>query len=217
MRAGLKLNLDGTELLELQGPAGETTTQAIADLAGGGGGGSAGSPIVRKFEFTFDTANLASGAVVYTPTIGDLLIDAWIEIDTAWDGTTPCGDVGTFDSDIRGLFGSAVAPVDMTHADDEGAGAGLLITGGSGSDVRSSANAVGAAIANVVTHSGANPQQLTYSNSITTIGGGRFLPAKFTAANPIKVCVSQDGTNTGADPGSTQGAATLYLVTVTPV
>jgi hypothetical protein len=46
--------------------------------------------------------------------------------------------------------------------------------------------------------------------------GSHNVPAKFTAADPIKVCVSQDGTNTGADPASTQGAGVLYLVTATP-
>lgn len=44
----------------------------------------------------------------------------------------------------------------------------------------------------------------------------RLLPGKFTAADAIKVVVSQNGSSTGADPGATQGAAVLYLVTATP-
>jgi hypothetical protein len=36
--------------------------------------------------------------VVYTPTIGDVLFDAWIEVRTPWDGTTPLCDYGVFTS-----------------------------------------------------------------------------------------------------------------------
>lgn len=138
-----------------------------------------GMPVVRKFPFAFDTANILTGHTVYTPTSGEFLLDAWIEIETAWNGTTPKGDVGTFASDIYGWFQ----------------------LGGTG------------------------PIVMSTVNTDTQFGDGLLdqrilpgVPVKITSgANPIKVCVSQNGTKTGANPGSTQGAAILYLVTVTPL
>jgi hypothetical protein len=58
-----------------------------------------GVPRVLAFPFAFDTPDLLTGAAVYTPTIGAVLLDAWVEIDIAWDGTTPLCDVGTLDVD----------------------------------------------------------------------------------------------------------------------
>ena len=197
--------LDGTELVPGDQSGGDVkiTTQAIADL----GGGSAGSPIVRKFPFGFDTPNLLTGATVYTPTVGDILLDAWIEIDSAWNGTTPFGDFGPFINGNTGLFANGPdlpAPCDMTMADSEPLDTGLLSALGLGGGLDYVQNTV-----------------LSYVNAGPSHGqtgsGTRLMPLKFTAANPIKVCVSQDGTNTGADPGSSQGSAVLYLVTVTPV
>lgn len=154
----------------------------------------AGVPRVLKFPFTYATPNLLTGAAVYTPTIDDLLMDAWVEIDTAWDGTTPKGDFGMFVGANYGAFGCASGGVDMTAADTEcppgflnqeaasPVGTDLLLTG-------------------------------ALNNTSTA---WRSAPLKFTAVDPVKVCVSQDGTNTGADPGSTQGAAVLHLVVCTP-
>ncbi len=162
---------------------------AIEASAGGGG---AGAPVVRAFPFAFDTPNILTGAALYTPTIGDILLDAWIEIDTAWDGTTPLGDVGTFAGESSGFYGGTTSAVDMKSASRPD----NIVTG-----VLSFRNGALAQEA----QTGAAPTPL----SAAVIG-------KLTSANPIKVCVSQDGTNTGADPGSTQGAAVLYLVTATP-
>jgi hypothetical protein len=43
------------------------------------------------------------------------------------------------------------------------------------------------------------------------------VPLRFASSSPLKVVVSQDGTDTGADPGSTQGAAKLYVLTSGPL
>jgi hypothetical protein len=72
----------------------------------GGGGGGAGAPVVHKFAFAYDTASLHTGATAYTPAAGDVLLDAWIEIDTAWDGTTPLGDFGAFAGGATGRRGN---------------------------------------------------------------------------------------------------------------
>lgn len=160
----------------------------------------AGIPVIRKFPFAYNTLGILTGAALYTPTIGDILLDAWIEIDTAWDGTTPKGDVGTFVGVEYGLIGggSPGIPVDMTAAEDEGLGAGIQIQE--------------AGVRSPFTLSSMN-----YHWSGTQSLFNKYAPAKFIAANPVKVCVSQDGTTTGATPGSTQGVAVLYLVTATPV
>jgi hypothetical protein len=163
------------------------------DVAAAQSGSSAGAPAVRKFPFAFDTPGLLTGATVYTPTVGDLLLDLWIEIDTTWDGTTPLCDVGMFIGANRGWFaynGSGAVNMALTADSTNGFGYGVLSGG---------------------------PVSLAQNLALSgAYGGNRQLPARFTIADPVKVVVSQDGTNTGANPGSTQGAAVLYVVTATP-
>jgi hypothetical protein len=159
---------------------------------------TAGVPVVRKFPFAYNTPGLLTGHTVYTPAVGDVVLDAWFEIDTAWDGTTPTGDVGNSIDQNYGWFGgsNAGAGVDMTDVDQDGgqASSGLLTQGG-----------------------GTVPNALSFAQLTRTPPWRRNVPGKLLTANPIKIIVSQDGTNTGADPGSTQGAAILYLITATPV
>jgi hypothetical protein len=178
--------------------SGATVTDAgsgVADVSVGAA--ASGSPRVLKFPFAYDTPGLLTGHAIYTPTIGDILLDAWFEIDTAWDGTTPLGDCGAFVGVNYGAFAACTGAVHMSAEDQEVAGTGLLFS---------------AAAANI-------PNELAlagiYWNGDALVTTRAIL--KFTAANPIKVVVSQDGTNTGADPVSTQGAAILYLVVATPV
>lgn len=165
-----------------------------AELDAAGGGAVAGTPVVRAFAFAYNTANILTGHAVYTPTIGDVLLEAWVEIVTAWDGTTPTGDVGPFlagDNHNGYLDSMGYGPIDMSAADTPRAGLRVQ-TGLHRSDVR----------------------QSIFSNNSSD--GGRNMPASFATADPIKVCVSQNGQDDGDDPASTQGAAILYLVTVTP-
>ncbi len=194
--------LDGTELL--YGAQGGNDRKITVNQL------HAGVPIVRKFSFAYNTANILTGATVYTPTVGDILMDAWIQIDTAWNGVgdspdgAPLVDVGMFSTQESGWFGYGVGPVYAGVADNAiyaFPDPGTLLT------------QVG---------SGAPPSLLSLSldfqmHSIPVPTMRRELPAKFLTADPIKVCVSQDGTNTGADPGASQGAGVLYLVVVTPV
>jgi hypothetical protein len=122
-------------------------------------------------------------------------LDAWISVLTAWDGTTPLGDFGSFTTAIGLLAGNASA-VDMTQVDTPYPESTGLST-----------SSVGTSLSTAL---------------ITENNGGAFGPvptwqATFVAATPIKVCVSSTGHPGGADPGATQGAAVLYLVTATPV
>lgn len=158
-----------------------------------------GTPVYRAFPFTFDTSGLLTGAAIYTPTIGDILLDAWVEIDTAWNGTTPLGDFGQFyGGEHIGWYADWTSAVDMTDPD---------LSGGQLSP------------APMLTQGNAAPHTNHLLAAVTSggVGSNRGLPAKFTTTDPVKVVVSQDGTNIGADPGSSQGAAVLYLVTVTPL
>lgn len=174
----------------------------------GGGGGSAGSPIIRgPFEFAFDTPDLLTGVPFYTPTIGEILIDVWVEIDTAWDGETPQGDVGDFASQEYGWFGNWNYPIVMSVADvanNQNSGTNLLTQASNGD-------------------TSGKPSSLSLNNLVgfgitgSNLSLSRFLPGKFVNDNPIKVCVSQTGQNNGDDPGSTQGSAKLYMITATPV
>jgi hypothetical protein len=175
-------------------------------VAVGAGGGGAGAPVVRKFPFAFNTPGILTGAAVYTPTVNDVLLDAWVEVDTAWNGTTPEGDVGSFNGAATGLYASAgFGPIDMTKADQDITGSyGLLI-----SNNTSGAGTYPSLALSLAQSTAAIPAYPAFSPF-------RAVPGKFTAAHPVKVCVSQDGTNTGANPGSTQGEAILYLVTATP-
>lgn len=189
--------LEGTLKLYIQPMAGGSGNPcAVID----GGGATVEGVTVRRFPFAFDTPGLLTGATVYTTTPGDILLNAWLEVDTPWNGTSPLGDFGQFVSS-QGWLGSNVAPKDMTHADTTASwGTGVL------SEPSAAAPAPG--------------DMLTCFLDSFGVGGGpyyRGVPAKFTVAQAIKVVVSQDGTDTGADPGSTQGSGVLYLVTATPV
>jgi hypothetical protein len=179
---------------------------AAIEAGGGesGGGGAPGASIVRKFPFAFDSPGILTGFDVYTPTIGDVLLDAWIEIDTAWDGTTPLFDFGDFTggpaSTDEGWFGQGtVGALSLGFAD--GSFLSSLLLGQEN---------------NGTTDSDFQQASVAAMGQFSGNSRWRSLPAKFIVADPIKVCVSQDGTTTGADPGSTVGAGALYLVTATP-
>lgn len=192
-------------------PSGGTTGQALvkeSDTDGDVGwngpyASAAGTHITHKFSFTHATAGLATGAVAvftdgYTPAEGDLLIDAWIEIGTAWDGTTPLGDFGPFVGSALGMFGNqGFGPIDMTLEDGTYAGWAVLSQNFGATTVSGLYQAV---------LSGGNPG----------LNGYRSLPGKFASADPLKVCVSTTGRTTGDDPGATTGAGVLYVTTCTP-
>lgn len=180
---------------------------------------------VRRFPFAFDTPGLLTGYEVHTPAVGDILLDAWVEIDEAWDGTTPSADVGTFTAGHTGWFNTlsgGADSVDLTQADSTSgspAFAGLL-TGTTLSGLRSAQDVLmGAdddstgiyAVSGAVVNAGATP----LSGRTSAHYGNRLVPSKFVTADPIKVVVSQDGKNNGADPGSTQGHGFLWLVMAT--
>ena len=180
---------------------------------------SSGASVIRKFPFTYATPNIATGAALYTPTIGDVLLDAWIEIDTAWNGTTPLCDIGFGVASMYGLFDLAglsvsSSQVDMTYSDSTFDSSALY---GSSGNRLSLAQTLDSAIAALQATGAVSPFPLSQISTPFLDGARRIVPFKFAAANPVKVWVTQNGRNTGAATGATQGSAILYLVTATPI
>lgn len=194
---GFVLGLDPADVaITLADPA-----HVPADPAGGGGGATNAS-VVRKFPFAFNTPGLAAGTTVaYVPTVGDVLLDAWFEVDTAWDGVTPLADIAQDWGTASSLFTNIMGAVDLTARDDTGFAMGL--TGGT-----PLARAAGP-------FSTLTAQQQIALEMSADQGAFRAVPAKFASAAPVTLCVSRTG-SPGAAPGATHGAATLYLVTATP-
>lgn len=181
------------------GSTGETIVQ------GSGGSFAPGTPlgmtVVRgPFTFTHATANLNAGVAVYTPTVGDVLLDAWIEIDTEWNALSVF-DFGTFNGGNSGVF-AAVSQGGVTLPG--------LNTGADGA-IPDNAGLLGANIGGA-TLAGA------WGLSYYTIdaGGIAHWQIKFTAANPLLVVVSQNGAKGGTASTATAGSSSLYLVTATP-
>lgn len=90
-------------------------------------------PVLVTFPFAYNTASIATGAAVYTPTVGDRLVGAWIEVTTAWDQTLRA-DIGGFAGGGAGLFyQTGNGSVGLTGADvpsTNGASMALLATPG---------------------------------------------------------------------------------------
>lgn len=192
--------------------AGEGDGEADVDISGEGG---SGTPMVRVFSFAYNTPDLTTGADAYTPAEGEIILDLWIEIDIAWNGTTPSGDVSpTFADTAAGLIATTLGqPVAMEYADGADFGDGAIY-GNSLSDMLS-ASTLDAAQGAMEAAGGSSPYTLQGNGSRG--GGTRLMPFKMTASQPIQVVVSQDGTAGGASPGSTQGAAKLYIISVVPL
>lgn len=170
----------------------------------GGGGSSAGAPTIRgPFSFAYNTAGLAAGVAFYTPTIGDWLLDAWVEVDTAFNGTTPTCDIGQFPgAGTGGLF--VCSPVgygiDLTKQDSSSVNtSGLLVSTAAG------LGALTLGAGNVYFSATDDPE---YS---------RIAPGKFVTADPLLLVASQTGFRNATAIDSTAGAAKAYIITATPV
>lgn len=154
-----------------------------------------GVPQVIACPFAFDTPGLLTGAPIYTPTIGDLLLDGWVEVVTPWD------QYGGFD-----LHGDPALP-------------GIYDTGG-GMDL-TTIDATSRFGAPLLTHIGDNPiaSFIGYQAlNRTDEPGVRDIPARFVTTDPLHVVVNDNsGRLPGGDPGATQGAAILYLIIARPV
>lgn len=199
------------------------------------GGSQSGFALLRgPFEFAFNTPGLLAGIPFYTPTPGEFLTQAWVITDTAWNGTTPLCDLGFGpfgdDSDPfhSGLYDYANGrPIDMTlkafvGSDENGIGPVTSIQGNGnlmGWDIAGELFDIARDnfIESVPYAGGIGLQRA--SNEQTHVLA--LLPMQFNDATPLQVCVSTTGGTSGGggglDPGSSAGAARLYIETVTPV
>lgn len=151
---------------------------------------SGGVPIVNVAEIAFDTPDLEDGAAIYVPSVGDILLDAWLELDEVWNGTTPTFDIGSFtEPNLNGWFGITGQRIDTLDISPYGRSGGSLIGDGN-----------------------------RHSLSDTELDANEhyFCNSRFVADDPIKAVVSQDGTPGGGDPGASQGRARVYVVAATP-
>jgi hypothetical protein len=180
----------------------------VEESGGGPGGETAGAArVLGPFPFAFDDVGLNDGIAFYTPTVDDILLDAWIEVTEAFDGTTPFGDAGQYDGDTYGIWG-LTNPIDLGTADRTSDIPSLLTA--------ATAQMLGENFASGNSAALLSTLQLTDSMGTPLLVSQRFLPAKFTTSVPMKVVVSQDG-YLGSDPvGGTAGAGAVYLVVATP-
>lgn len=142
------------------------------------------------FPFAYNTAGLeTNGITLLTIPANTIIYDAWIEIQEAWDGTTPSGDVGYFPNAHQGFFNGAGTIVDMTAAWDE--------------DYSGAGNLEPTAVASVLPAAAGNAAL-----------PGR-VPQRVIAPLPFGVIVNTLGYRTGMATGASKGQATLYVVTAT--
>jgi hypothetical protein len=146
------------------------------------------SGITYSFAFAFDDAAIEDGLTVYTPAVGEELVDFRVEIGTGFDGTTPYADLSH--GNAQGLFawtiGTAI-PLGTADTTSNGLSQGT------------------------VQYYGQSAMQAS------TYNGYRTVPAIFTTTDPLLVVVSQDGQLGGAAVGGTAGAAILYFTICTPI
>lgn len=163
-------------------------------IMGGGGGGAAGAPVVRgPYAVGFaDAAALANGVAVYTPKVGEVLLDAWFTVATAFNAAA-LADLSQYtgSGSPNGLWGWWAAP-SLGTADTLNLGGGPP----------GAATPHNVSLATLAAFSWAN--------------GGRIVPAVFTTTDPLLVVVSQDSTKGGSATNATAGAAGLYIVTASP-
>lgn len=183
-----------------------------------------GALVRHKFPFSYNTPGLEAGLPIYTPTVDEVLYEAWFEVTTPWNGTTPQADVGFLQGDIWGWFGDIVNSIDLTIADHTD-GAGFLSSGmicdsrGNPPYPNSVApSSLSRALLRAYGHVNANGAESPFDSPVPRT------QARFQTAEPIKLVVSQTGgTTTGGPdynpavaPGATQGEAAFYFVTVLP-
>jgi hypothetical protein len=157
-------------------------------------GGGSSAPVVGAQvthgpfgPFNFNTPNLNTGISFFIGTLSDILIDVWMEVLTAFNGTTPKADCGF----ISGLFSNAnyLRPLDVTGAD-------VATVPGVQWGVRTTFKNTG-----------------LRSQSMFQL---RDAPSRFTGAIGLQVWVSQTGTSGGAAVGGTTGSLQVFIATSTP-
>jgi hypothetical protein len=186
-----------TELVRKKPQDGAWETEA--DRSGSGSQAGA-ARVLGPFPFAFDTPDIENGVEIWTPAVGDVLLDLWIQVTTVFDGDTPLADVGTFVGSPLGFFGAS------------GAGATSLITldvdGVNGANVGYEAQQT------VLT----GPSLFSLNVALLWLPDpvARGVPGVFRETNPLLLVVSQSGEKGGDPVGGAAGEGNVYLVVATP-
>ena len=147
---------------------------------------------LRKFAFDYTTANLNTGVALYTPQSGEVLLDAWIQVTSVWDGTTPTADFGMLLTPNEGLLAVLTTLSSSNRLQDM---------------------TVGAVTQYGLTYDGGTANNLANASSWADVA---LVPSFFSSTDPFCVVVSTDGTVSGGATGSTTGSAVLFLLTGLP-
>lgn len=181
---GRRYTWDGDQWIEFAAGAPSTT-------------GVTGRAKIVSTTFYYNTPGLTDGIVIYEPKAGDILLDAWVEVQEGWNGIQLV-DINTFVGATTGLyhwFDDAHKP-NLGVADSDGLGGGLLLA--TSQDAANSISGV----------------QSAYNGHYYELN--RAIPAKFTGEYPLKIVVSQTGQAGGPDPGATQGRAVAHVMVWCP-
>lgn len=128
-----------------------------------------GGVSVSKSAFDFSEPGLESGVAFYGPVSGELLLDAWVEVDVAFDGTGDLADIGTTFPGGKGFFGQTGGACELSFPDvlrNTG-----TVLGSSGSDV----------------------QRLSLVEQSATATSRIAAPARFVTTDVLRLVVSVDG------------------------
>lgn len=132
-------------------------------------------------DIAFNTSGLNTvGIPIFTPSIGSILLDVWVEVTQPWNGTTPKIDFGSFEVENWGICQNWIdSPMNLIMTDWDTHGLYL--------------------------HESSSLSN--YPSATNTVTG--VVPARFTSAAPFRAVVSQNGAKGGTAVGGTTGEATV--------
>lgn len=184
------------------------------EVPGGGTSGVGGGSGVQHVAtpISFDDVGLSSpsgnilGVTVWEPSVGDVLVDAWFSITTAWDASAKfdfylASTSGS--SGFSGAYGSlnTISPP-QPSASSVADAFGQIFQGDTATALGGPSVAGYTKLADLVNIVG--PADLLQAH--------RLLPALFEQADPLVLVISDDGLANGDDPGATAGAGVVHVL-----
>jgi len=158
------------------------------------GAGSSGVRCLGPFTFSYNTPGLNAGIEFYTPTVNDVLVDAFVTARVGFNGTTPKFDFGPVSAPptTDGFFWQANAPVVMSQGWPTPATFRVLWY------------VVGSSLFSARINYYAATKQIQPQQGIIR------------SADPWKLWVSQNGSMGGAAVGGSAGQGEMYLLIASP-
>lgn len=155
-----------------------------------------GVPHIYSFTFNFDTPDLNIGVPVYTPSKGEVLLDAWTDTNVDFNGTGLKWDLGTFNP--------------LADNPDQG-----MMRYWFSANPELSSYYYSGQVDFHLTDAAPNSFS-TVSTQYANEGDSYPWQVVFDTSSTIKLVVSQDGLSGGPSIGGTQGSGTLYIMVVKP-